>query len=692
MKVIILAAGRGSRMVPAFNGPKPLIKVNGKVLLWWALQSFHELLTCGLIAKSDIKIAILSDQVHQFKKENDISEFFGEIDPYVEISRITSGPLETAALTVTHLFEIGALDESETLVFSDSDHFAKSIAIRRSFEQEKEVYLWETQKEPGLEWGFINRRSNPPQIVEKPKSSDGLDTSKGVVGIYGFLHASQFVRFAREMLENQQDSERFMSDVVNLMIAKSASVSIQEIVDFFPMGTPSQITNAKNLPNPDFLILDSPNYFIDLDGVLLEHNDTVHGNQTWDLDKPILENIKELNEAYKSSRIVIVTARPKKHLDEIIEILKRNGINFDEVIAGCTGGIRLLVNDRKPRMPFMDTSISVNTLRDGPLQLRSINPSVEDISGGSGAKTLLIGGSISRVVKYTTNRENANILSYQAKWYKFCKMNTHAQTLDLLEVHAGEQGYFGYTTKYRTNLTSLDFYKLSSGDTRWEEILVDGFKSLYTINEPSNEVDEELLGYVIRDKVLPSIEISLKKWQLHQILSQELTELKKKFETFTTSSAFSQFHFRGDKAFIHGDPTFENLQVDSKQSKIVFIDPVGKMIEPSKNDYENSSHLTYPVFDLARLELSFKMDYERHMRIAKSAELGPEECISIAQSSMNNMSILQTRVESIFSSYFIKNLDIVLATTIGRILKYKENEKEVLILAVQANSLLNGIT
>ena len=678
-------------MVPAFNGPKPLIKVNGKILLWWALQSFHELLTCGMITKNDIKIAILSKHAHQFEKENDIAEFFGDIDPYIEIPEVTSGPLETAALSAEYLFQRGMLDESETLVFSDSDHFARSISIRRSLEQEKEIYLWETQKEPGLEWGFINLRSNPPQIVEKPKSSEGLDTTKGVVGIYGFQHASVFVRFAREILESQQDSERFMSDVVNLMIANSASVSIQEILDFFPMGTPSQITNAKKLPNPAFLILDSPNYFIDLDGVLLQHNNTVHGNNTWERDEPILENIRELNEAYKSARIVIVTARPKKHLDEIIEILKRNSINFDEVIAGCTGGMRLLVNDRKPRMPFIDTSLSVNILRDGPLHLKNLNPSIEDISGGSGAKTLIIGGSTSRVLKYTTNRENANILSYQAKWYQFCKMKTNAQTLDLLELHAGEQGYFGYTTKYRTNLTSLDFYKQSSEDTKWEEILVDGFKNLYSINEKSNEVDEELLGCVIKDKVLPSIEFSLNKWKLHEFLSNELIKLKKNFETFTTSSGVSELHFRGDKAFIHGDPTFENLQVDSKQSKIVFVDPVGKMIEPSKKDDENSSHLSYPVFDLARLELSFKMDYEGHMRIAKSTHLEPEECISIAQSSMNNMSILQTRVESIFSSYFTKNLDVVLATTIARILKYKENEKEVLILAVQANSLLGQI-
>lgn len=688
----MLAAGRGSRMSGEYAVPKPLIKVKGKSLIWWSLQCFHELLTCGLITKQDIKIAILSQQIHDFRSDEDLKKYFGDIDPFIEIPEMTSGPLETALTAVNSLLRNQQLVPSEQVVFSDSDHFARSIALRRSLEKKEDLYLWETPKGPGLEWGFLNRSNSALQIVEKPASGEGLDTTKGVVGIYGFGAASVFVEYSQEVMTSPYSSERFMSDVVNRMLKNKLKAQVNEILEFIPMGTPSQIASATKLPDPEFMILDSPNYFVDIDGVLLLHNESIHGQETWTPDEPLPYNIAELNECYKFARIVLVTARPKSRLKEIITSLAKQSINYDEILTGCSGGIRVLVNDRKPRLPFLDTAVSVNIWRNELMSLQKLSGHIEDISGGSGAKTFFFNYPSPKVVKITKKPQEAKILKYQADWYEFCTLNTKVQTLNVIERYDGDRGVYGYATDFKSNLLSFDAFKNQSEIEEWSNVLTQGFRRLYEIDSGFAQNDRKLLSEIIKEKVLPSIVLTIAKSTRNDLLTEELQKLSFKFNTFLKTTAAHSMELKGKKSLIHGDPTFENLQVDIQTKELVFVDPVGKMIESGVPESEFHNHFSYPVFDLARLELSFRLDYENHIKISRNEGIEERDCISIGFSSVERMSILDTDVAGVFSNYNTDNLEIVLATTLARILKYKTNEKELLILTSQANRLMDNIS
>lgn len=678
-------------MSDEFRAPKPLIEVQGKSLIWWSLQSFHELLTCGAITKQDIKIAVLRQQINEYRSNHDLVSYFGNLDPFIEIPEVTSGPLETASIAIDYLLRGEQLTLTEQVIFSDSDHFARSVAIRRSLEKVKDLYLWETQKGPGLEWSFLKRSNSTLKIVEKPKTGEGLDTNKGIVGIYGFGAASLFIEYSRKILEKPYESERYMSNVVNLMLDNQLDTEVNEILEFVPMGTPRQIASAINLPNPEFMILDSPNYFVDIDGVLLEHNESIHGQRTWTSDSPIQANIKELNECYKSARIVLVTARPKNRMKEITQILADHSINYDEILAGCTGGIRFLVNDRKPRLPFLDTSVSVNIGRNEKLDLNELNGRIKDISGGSGAKTFLFKNPSPKVVKISKKPGEAEILNYQADWYEFCKNNTNAQTLNVIDRYNGIHGVFGYTTNFRDNLISFENFRQQSEIENWSKILIEGLQRLYFVKDEREQVQPALLPRIIKEKALPSIELAISKSLGNDLLMNELQKLHLKLQKFFTRSALSSMDFRGMKTFIHGDPTFENLQVETQTKELVFIDPVGKMIEGGVKNSESHNFFSFPVFDLARLELSFRLKYEEHINICRNEKIDPTECISLGTASIENLSILGTVISKVFSDYYTGNLEIVLVTTLARILKYKSNPREMLILTTQANLLMDSI-
>ena len=55
MKLITLAAGQGLRLkdLDGSDLPKPLINVLGKPIISWSLRSYSNLITQGLIKKSD---------------------------------------------------------------------------------------------------------------------------------------------------------------------------------------------------------------------------------------------------------------------------------------------------------------------------------------------------------------------------------------------------------------------------------------------------------------------------------------------------------------------------------------------------------------------------------------------------------------------------------------------------------------
>jgi hypothetical protein len=135
--------------------------------------------------------------------------------------------------------------------------------------------------------------------------------------------------------------------------------------------------------------------------------------------------------------------------------------------------------------------------------------------------------------------------------------------------------------------------------------------------------------------------------------------------------------------------------INDSLENIFLIDPVGSLIDPSFT-FRNKLGTSYPVFDVARLELSFKFNYENIKDQHFDYTFEKDSDGSIVRVKFNHKldkdligdSILTVdSVRSLYSNYDLDVLNIIVFTTILRILKYKSSLQEVLVLLNLASKI-----
>lgn len=105
----------------------------------------------------------------------------------------------------------------------------------------------------------------------------------------------------------------------------------------------------------------------DIDGVLFEHCGDITKQSLIEpkvLDG-VLDKIREWD--LKGYKIILVTGRRESTRKNTEEQLARAGIIYDQLVMGVSGGVRVLINDRKPNKNF-DTALSVNLERNSGLK------------------------------------------------------------------------------------------------------------------------------------------------------------------------------------------------------------------------------------------------------------------------------------------------------------------------------------
>lgn len=102
---------------------------------------------------------------------------------------------------------------------------------------------------------------------------------------------------------------------------------------------------------------------IDIDGTILYHygNLILQQNKKPKLLKGVIEKFAEWEG--KGYRILLLTGRKESMRKKTIEQLETFGIYYDELIMGCGGGIRVLINDLKPNSEE-PTAIAINIKRN----------------------------------------------------------------------------------------------------------------------------------------------------------------------------------------------------------------------------------------------------------------------------------------------------------------------------------------
>ncbi len=127
-------------------------------------------------------------------------------------------------------------------------------------------------------------------------------------------------------------------------------------------------------------------WFFDLDGTLLkstsnESLDSIinqFGPKSFRQEIALPSSKKFLKNIPKQDKVVLTTARSKRHKDHTVKALDFLGIKYDQIIFDITSGARILVNDIKPKGAVKNgheikTAFAINLKRDAGLEKEHLN-------------------------------------------------------------------------------------------------------------------------------------------------------------------------------------------------------------------------------------------------------------------------------------------------------------------------------
>jgi dTDP-glucose pyrophosphorylase len=262
----------------------------------------------------------------------------------VELSKRTSCAVESAFEGLSELRKKIYLDDNETLVISDCDHYFNASEILRYGdirlnENEVQIVLSKKNKED-LGWCFpvSNENGQIIEIREKPNTSEleGIDTSYGCIGVYIFPSQNHFFNIAQTLIEDIR-SELYISAILNKYIALSYLVQARTIEFFIPLGTIKQLeVAAKQIPS-NFFIHDKATIFIDLDGTLIFHNSGLSsdGKSSGDIVPINIDIFAKLTKFQQAGgKVIVTTARPANSNSSLISQIESFDFKPDQIIFG----------------------------------------------------------------------------------------------------------------------------------------------------------------------------------------------------------------------------------------------------------------------------------------------------------------------------------------------------------------------
>lgn len=229
INIVIPMAGRGSRFSKAgYEMPKPLIDVAGKTMIERVIDNIKP--------ESEHRFVFICQKEHMEKYALD--EKLRSAAPgceIVPIEYITEG----AACTV--LLAESFIDNEEELMIANSDQYV-DIDINEYLKMigDKDGLIM-TMPADDPKWSFIkyDKDGFVTMVREKEVISD-----QATVGIYNYKKGSDFVKYARQMIEKniRVNNEFYVAPVYNEMIAGGGRVVYYDIGKaMHGLGTPEDL-------------------------------------------------------------------------------------------------------------------------------------------------------------------------------------------------------------------------------------------------------------------------------------------------------------------------------------------------------------------------------------------------------------------------------------------------------------------
>lgn len=235
---IICSAGRGSRFEKDFPGiPKPAIKLKGRYLLDWSLDS--------LPIKPEDKVIVITQEQHKVKERlcNSTRSLQDDIT-WIELDYLTGGQLETA------LTAKSVLDMDSSIAIFNCDTYYQGTKLEELAADESVEGIIPCLQVPGESWSFckIDDNDRVTAVAEKKRISDWAS-----VGLYYFRDTKRFVKMAEEYIAANKEGETYVAPFYQSYLDAGYKIMIDRVTEFKPMGTPDQIEDYWKIPIADVI-------------------------------------------------------------------------------------------------------------------------------------------------------------------------------------------------------------------------------------------------------------------------------------------------------------------------------------------------------------------------------------------------------------------------------------------------------
>lgn len=248
MKIVIPMAGKGSRFLdaaetnPEYKKPKPLIKIKGKPMIVWAIDS----LSSFKPKSSDLFFICRQDHEDQYHITNSLKDLFGQDIKVILIDQITRGAAETVLKAKEYI------NTDEDMIVSDSDHyfdgsFLHEKVINKDAETQGVIPVFRPpDKDPKWSFSLVEKGDLITAVGEKDKELAEKGALANIGGYY-FTHGSIFVKEVEEAIaENhltgdEGKKEFYVAPIYDRLIKKSMKIIAAITPEVWGLGTPKDV-------------------------------------------------------------------------------------------------------------------------------------------------------------------------------------------------------------------------------------------------------------------------------------------------------------------------------------------------------------------------------------------------------------------------------------------------------------------
>lgn len=539
MIILVPLGGIGKRFSDlGYTDPKPLIKVKGKELIFWLLDSLKT-------KKNDRVYLIYNNLLENYKFEEKILSKHKNVS-FLKLPINTKGPIQT----INEFIKISNFrDQKEKVVIIDGDVFFNIDILSKIRKQILSSLFYFKTKETKPIYSYIKlRKKDVIEIAEKIKISSNANC-----GVY-FFSSLEILKKNINLSLKKSKKNLYISDVFKLLLKNKNRVNsiLLNKNDFSILGTPDQIKEF-SLKND----IKTQTFFINFNSLYNEYNVSKNFYENF---IPNISNHKFINNLYLNNhKIYIVYVLQEFNFNKNSNSKLKTELIIKKILKNSNLNYTKLIHQQYKYDHYIDSK-AVNSINNLNTKLGFYDNTVSrDFN------------SITVGENYTIKKSlNKRKLKSEINYYQNLNQNIKHLFPDLIE--SGSNYYkiktingVSYSYLYNNNLlnekdlvqliNSIDIIHSSTAQYMKQKKIIK--KNTSNLNIYSNYAKK------LRDRIknIDKNLINEENFFIHSLILK-LEDYKKNSE--------------GIFSVIHGDPTFSNIFRENNRS-IKFIDPRGAL-------------------------------------------------------------------------------------------------------------------